>query len=86
MGAATIYGDGQEGTIMTSLSQDGSASVIIEAAINGQTTVATNPHVPRSSAELASDALACLEVGAAIIHSHITDIAVPPPSPIARGS
>ena len=62
---------------MTSRSHDGPTSVIIEAAINGQTTAETNPHVPRSSAELTSDALACLEAGAAIIHSHITDITVP---------
>ena len=60
------------------LSQGRSGSVIIEAAINGQTMVETNPQVPRTSAELASDALACLAAGAAIVHSHITDITVAP--------
>jgi uncharacterized protein (DUF849 family) len=45
--------------------------VIIEAAINGATTKDRNPHVPVSPGEIASDARACLEAGAAIIHNHI---------------
>jgi 3-keto-5-aminohexanoate cleavage enzyme len=46
--------------------------VIIEAAINGGTTKARNPHVPISEDELVADALACLDAGAAIIHHHIS--------------
>jgi uncharacterized protein (DUF849 family) len=45
--------------------------VIIEAAINGITPKRVNPHVPRASDEIAADALACLEAGAAIVHNHI---------------
>ena len=45
--------------------------VIIEAAINGSTTKARQPHVPTSREELVTDALACLGAGAAIIHNHI---------------
>ncbi len=45
--------------------------VIIECAINGVTPKTTNPHVPVEPAEIAADALACIEAGAAIIHNHI---------------
>jgi uncharacterized protein (DUF849 family) len=45
--------------------------VIIEAAINGQTTKERNPHVARTPEEISADALACIEAGAAIIHNHI---------------
>ncbi|MBO0728829.1 MAG: 3-keto-5-aminohexanoate cleavage protein [Acidimicrobiaceae bacterium] len=45
--------------------------VIIEAAINGATSKEQNPHVPRTPEEITSDALDCLEAGAAIIHNHI---------------
>jgi len=45
--------------------------VIIECAINGATSKATNPHVPSEPSEIAADALACMEAGAAIIHNHI---------------
>jgi 3-keto-5-aminohexanoate cleavage enzyme len=44
--------------------------VIIEAAINGNTTKATNPAVPRSTDEIAKCALECLDRGAAIVHNH----------------
>src|SRR5712692_2124478 len=44
--------------------------VIIEAAINGGTTKARNPHVPRSVDEIVDDALACIELGATIVHNH----------------
>jgi len=44
---------------------------IIEAAINGATRKADNPHVPVTAEEIAADALACLEAGASIIHNHI---------------
>jgi uncharacterized protein (DUF849 family) len=51
------------------------APVIIEAALNGGRSKADNPHVPRSSGELVADALACLDAGAAIIHTHAHDVA-----------
>ncbi len=44
--------------------------VIIEAAVNGVTPKERNPHTPRTPAEIAADALACLGAGAAIVHSH----------------
>jgi uncharacterized protein (DUF849 family) len=46
------------------------APVILEAALNGGTSKAANPNVPRSTDELVRDALACLEAGAAIVHTH----------------
>ena len=48
-----------------------SEPVIIEVAINGGTTKERNPNVPRTPDEIATDALACFEAGAAIIHNHI---------------
>jgi 3-keto-5-aminohexanoate cleavage enzyme len=48
-----------------------SEPVIIEAAINGATTKERNPNVPRTPDEIVTDALACFEAGAAIIHNHI---------------
>lgn len=47
--------------------------VILEAAINGVTTKARNPNVPRSPAEITADALRCLEAGATIVHNHTDD-------------
>ncbi len=44
--------------------------LIIEAAINGGTPKMRNPHVPRTPAGIAEDALECLEAGAAIVHNH----------------
>lgn len=51
---------------------DQSRPVIIEAAINGVTTKEQNPLVPISPVEIARDALACIEAGAAVIHNHST--------------
>lgn len=48
--------------------------VIIEAAINGVTTKRANPNVPRTSEEIAADALHCLDAGAAIVHNHIDGV------------
>jgi len=45
--------------------------VIIEAAINGATTKESNPNVPVTPQEIAADALACIDAGAAVIHNHI---------------
>ena len=47
--------------------------VIIEAAINGATSKARNPHVPTVPDEIARDAVACMSAGAAIVHNHIDD-------------
>ncbi|MFO0688429.1 MAG: 3-keto-5-aminohexanoate cleavage protein [Myxococcota bacterium] len=47
--------------------------VILEAAINGTTTRDRNPRVPRTPAEITADALACIEVGAALVHNHTDD-------------
>ena len=44
--------------------------VIIEAAINGNTTKSVNPSVPRTPQEIAECALECLDRGAAIVHNH----------------
>src|SRR5262245_57397513 len=49
------------------------APLIIEAAINGATTKATQPHVPRSTDEIVADAVACFAAGAAIVHHHTDD-------------
>jgi 3-keto-5-aminohexanoate cleavage enzyme len=46
------------------------APVIIEAALNGGTPTARNPHVPRSVDAIVADALACIAAGAAIVHNH----------------
>ncbi|OBK20573.1 hypothetical protein A5634_12660 [Mycobacterium asiaticum] len=45
--------------------------VIIECAVNGVTSKASNPHVPIEPSEITADALACIAAGAAIIHNHI---------------
>lgn len=45
--------------------------VIIEAAINGMTERGRNPHVPLLPEEISRDTIACVEAGAAIVHSHI---------------
>src|ERR1051326_5211385 len=50
--------------------------VIIEAAINGVTSKAANPNTPQTPAEIATDALACLGAGAAIVHNHNAEYAV----------
>ncbi|WP_419919483.1 3-keto-5-aminohexanoate cleavage protein [Candidatus Poriferisocius sp.] len=52
----------------------GEIPVIIEVAINGITTPDINPNVPLSPQAITADALACLEGGAAIIHTHNHDI------------
>ena len=47
-----------------------SEPVILEVALNGVTTKATNPAAPEEPKEIAEDALRCLGAGAAIIHTH----------------
>jgi uncharacterized protein (DUF849 family) len=44
--------------------------LIIEAAVNGSTPQAMNPHVPRTVPEIVACASACLAAGAAIVHHH----------------
>ncbi|HEY8216411.1 MAG TPA: 3-keto-5-aminohexanoate cleavage protein [Acidimicrobiia bacterium] len=51
--------------------------VIIEAAINGATKKDRNPNVPISAEEIAEDALACLDAGAAIVHAHCDPVGGP---------
>lgn len=58
--------------------------VIVEAAINGTTTKARNPNVPRDPGEIADDARQCLERGASIVHNHIDVVAVPGDEAAAR--
>jgi uncharacterized protein (DUF849 family) len=50
--------------------------VIIEVAINGETPKERNPNVPRTPDEIGTDALACVEAGAAIIHGHADDLKI----------
>lgn len=50
--------------------------VVVEAAINGATTRARNPHVPLAPAEIAAEALRCFAAGAAIVHNHIDDFSL----------
>ncbi len=45
--------------------------LIIEAALNGATPKSRNSNVPVTPAELAHEALAAMEAGAAIVHTHI---------------
>jgi uncharacterized protein (DUF849 family) len=54
------------------------AAVIIEAALNGVTSSARNPHVPLTPEDQAKDALACVDAGATVIHTHCADLFVPP--------
>jgi 3-keto-5-aminohexanoate cleavage enzyme len=58
--------------------------VIVEAAINGTTTKARNPSVPRLPEEIAGDALDCLDAGAAIVHNHVDVVMVPGEEAAAR--
>ena len=44
--------------------------VILECAINGSTTKATNPLAPETAAEQTAEIIRCLDAGATIIHSH----------------
>jgi len=45
--------------------------VIIECAVNGTRSREWSPHVPIAPEEIARDALACIDAGAAIVHNHI---------------
>jgi uncharacterized protein (DUF849 family) len=58
--------------------------VIIEAAMNGVTSRARNPHAPITPREQAKDALACVDAGATVIHTHCADLAAPPEDAAAQ--
>jgi len=45
--------------------------LIIEAALNGATPKSRNPNVPVTPVEITNAALAAMEAGAAIVHTHI---------------
>jgi uncharacterized protein (DUF849 family) len=47
------------------------AKVMIEAAINGNAMKKLNPHIAYSPADIAADAIATCEAGAALIHFHV---------------
>ena len=55
-----------------------STPVILEVAANGVTTRTQNAAVPREPKEIAEDALACFAAGAAIVHTHTHEPALPP--------
>jgi uncharacterized protein (DUF849 family) len=44
--------------------------VILECAINGSTTKATNPLAPETTEELTAEIIRCLDAGATIVHCH----------------
>ena len=48
--------------------------VILEVALNGVTGRHRNPNVPATVEEHAKDALACVDAGATIIHTHALDL------------
>lgn len=49
---------------------------IIEAALNGVTSKLQHAKVPRTSEEIAHDALGCLAAGASIVHNHVDVVMV----------
>ena len=53
------------------------APVIIEAALNGITSRAHNPHVPVHPDELTAEAIGCIDAGATIVHSHAHNLGAP---------
>ena len=50
--------------------------VILEVALNGVTSRHRNPHVPATLEEHTTDALACIDAGASIIHTHAPNLVV----------
>lgn len=51
--------------------------VIIEAALNGITSRSHNPDVPVQPAELAEQAIECVDAGATIVHTHAHNLGAP---------
>lgn len=58
--------------------------VIIEAAINGATSKAANPNVPKTAEEIADESLRCIAAGASIIHAHCDPVGGPDDEVAAR--
>jgi uncharacterized protein (DUF849 family) len=52
--------------------------VVIEAALNGVTSKRRNAVVPTTPEELARDAIACIDAGATVVHTHAHDLAADP--------
>lgn len=53
------------------------APVVIEAALNGITSRGHNRHVPVHPEELAAEAIACIDAGATIVHTHAHNLGAP---------
>jgi uncharacterized protein (DUF849 family) len=51
--------------------------VVIEAALNGLTTRGHNRHAPVTPEELAADAIACIDAGATVVHTHAHNLGAP---------
>ncbi len=47
--------------------------LIIEVSLNGSVKKAQNPNVPYTDDEIVSQAVACMEAGAALVHNHTED-------------
>jgi len=58
--------------------------VILELAMNGETSKSRNPNVPRLPAEIAAEGISCLDRGAALLHNHIEDPYLTGPLAAAR--
>ncbi|MEH3048133.1 3-keto-5-aminohexanoate cleavage protein [Sphingomonas adhaesiva] len=58
--------------------------LIIEAALNGATPRTRNPHVPVTPQEIADAALAAIDAGAAIVHTHIERMDLTGDAAVAR--
>src|SRR5690348_15098395 len=52
--------------------------VVIEAALNGVTSKRRNAVVPTTPEELARDAIACIDAGATVVHTHAHDLGAGP--------
>jgi len=52
--------------------------LIIEVAVNGTSNKARNPNTPVTPDEVTADALACLDAGASIVHTHLDDYTLAP--------
>lgn len=63
-------------TDMTTEPPAGDRPVILEVALNGVTSRHRNPNVPATVEEHAKDALACIDAGATIIHTHAPNLVV----------
>ena len=74
-GALLAAGSAQAGPATSNMRSNyafnkGETPVILEVAINGGTTKKINPAAPETAAELAEEAIKCLDAGATIVHAH----------------